>query len=366
MGIYSPKIKISTMRDMARRMISTQSGKNISHQALNKFLKGHKELHKVAFGPGHSAVEKYKAVKFFGKLANKITQSDKFKISYFAKKIGIKPGTEGNLGKVTLNRIYQKAAYDEQAVSQKPEGPTPEELEKQKRRQEAFRTLRKRERADEMKKEQEGLEKKEPSQRSLKAVPIAQGRPGVTPALASVSDEKTTAVGAKTSVSETRVLPSLAILPISNPQRIQSANWLAKKINNLLIRVIKSLNRFKVTDQLSIDGWLRNIGWEEGEVISLEQARNIGRTNKVDFVIMGEWQKEGVNILVVIQLIDIKKNTVTKIAKIREKEENLFELENKLIWQIHNFFEGKELEAKKEVEKEQDVPSAEEAEDLPI
>ena len=367
MANYLPKMKIGTVRDMARKMIATSSGQKVTNQAFNKFLKEDKNLRRAAYSPIHSTVEKYKAVKFFGHLANKVAQSNKYKLSYFAKKIGVKASAGVGPSKVTLDRIYKKAVKEEIAGSAKPTGPSKEETERQQRRQQALRTLHKRERADEVYQEEQNKGKTTTTGPRAKPVQIAQGGASGLTAPAIVSDKKATGGRTKQSLSGNENLPSLAVLPLSNPKRNLNASWVVNKLDNWLIRVVKGLKRFRVEGQLTAKDWLRNSGWQEGDVINLELARDIGRKADLDFVMMGEWLKDGIDISVSIQLINIKENKITKIAKDREKEENIFELENRLSWEIQNFFTDKKLSSGSENDKEEpEIPSSREATDLPI
>lgn len=367
MADYLSKMKMGTIKDMARKMVATSSGQKVTSQAFNKFLKEDKNLRRAAYSPSHSTVEKYKAVKFFGHLTNKVAQSNKFKLSYFAKKMGVKAMAAGSPNKVTMERVYKKAAQEEIASTAKPTGPTKEEMEKQQRRQEAFKSLRKRERADEIRSEEQQKSKATTAQPRAKPVQIAQGGAGSLTAQTALADKKAVTGKMKPSSGGNAGLPSLAILPLSNPKRNLNARWLVNKLDNWLFQVIKGLKIFKVEERLSVEGLLKNSGWEEGDVINLELARAIGREAGMNFVMMGEWQKEAADILLAIQLINIKENKITKIAQVREKEENFFGLENRLSWELHNFFADKKLSFGQENKKEEpEIPSSQEAEDLPI
>lgn len=367
MANYLSKMKMGTIRDMARKMVATPSGHKVTSRSFNKFLKEHKDLHHIAYGSKGSALQKYKATKVFGQIAKKVSQSDKFRLSYFAKKMGVKASAGAGPNKVTMERVYKKAAQEEIASSAKPTGPSREETEKQQRRQAALKTLHKRERADEMRQEESTKGKETASPARSKPVQIAQGGTSSLAAQSTLTDKKASVSQFKSSSGSEAPLPSLAILPLSNPKRSLNASWLVNKLDNCLFRIVKGLKLFKLEEPLSVKSWLSNSGWEEGDVINLALARAIGREAGMDFVMMGEWQKDGMDILVAIQLINIKENKITKLAQVKEKEENLFGLENRISWELHNFFADKKLSSGQENKKEEpEIPSSQDAEDLPI
>ena len=366
---YTPKIKIGTAKNIAKNLLSTQSGKKISETKFKQLLKQDKDLKKFVYSSKSSTLAKHQAKKFFNKVINSAKTSNNFKVSHLAKKMGIRISPKGEVSDIGLNKIYQKASTEELAAQQKPAGPSPEEQRREKRREEALKTFHKKERAEERQREKIQREEQTPDNEkngNKMSSPLTRhGVSGSTAALtnqaATLDDQTTAGQKVTTATSQTSTIP-LLILPLNNlSPNIEGFDWVTKKFSTLVLQTINSLKMFEVIPQKDINQVLRKLRWRKmPPLIDEETAETIVRETKVQLAVLGHVKKTGAVMEINIQLINTKTNQKILLANIKEETDDLFDLEKKISWQITNALQNQEDD------KESQIPSPDEAKDLPI
>ncbi|HHE64423.1 MAG TPA: hypothetical protein ENL09_00180, partial [Bacteroidetes bacterium] len=65
---YSPRIKASTAKNMAKSILSDKTGKKISDTKFKEMMEKDKDLKKFAYIGKNSTLDKFKVKKFFNKV----------------------------------------------------------------------------------------------------------------------------------------------------------------------------------------------------------------------------------------------------------------------------------------------------------
>jgi len=374
---YLPKIKMKTVLSTAQKIGATTSGKQISQTAFKKFLKQEKDLKKYSYAAPTSTMAKQKAQKFFGQVASKIAQQKNLKISYFAKKnLGIKVGSGGDVSQIATNKAYQAAASEE-TKQMEPKGPNPEEIAKQERRKEAFKTLRQRERADEVRKEQLPQDKSvKPEKTGGNHRPVqiqggaGHGTAAKSQTKAGASDDST---AIKSSKSKKSALATVAVLPLNNLSQNKHLDLAAEKLTTAICRIIGSYKKFELLEKSRVEKATSSGAYASAQrIMTLDTAREIQNKLNVDFIIIGDLQKAENQTQIKIKILKIGEFEPTKIAEIKKETEDVFELEKHVGWYISNYFESlpRKLRGFEPEEKSKndniEIPPTSKAEDLPI
>lgn len=374
---YLPKIKMKTVFSTAQKMGATAAGKQISQTAFKNFLKQDKDLKKFAYSAPTSSVTKQNAQKFFGHVASKIAQQKNLKLSYFAKKeLGVKVGPGGTVNETAMNKVYQ-TAVGEEVKQMEPKGPDPEEIARQEKRKEAFQTLRKRETADEIRKEQQAQDKgAAPGKTAGSSRPVQiQGGAGTSaftkPQVATGLADKTTA---QKSVTSGKSVPAkIAVLPLDNLSQNKSLDMVAQKLTTTLSRIIGSYKKFDLVEKSQLEKIVATSGYSAPQkIINLDTAKEIQNRLNADFIVMGDLQKMENQTQIQIKLLKKGEAKPIKIAEVKKETEDVFELERHLGWCISNYFEAlpqkiKEGKLEEKLKAEDvEIPPPSKAEDLPI
>lgn len=368
--VYHPKIKVDTVKGMAQKLASTKAGKSLTSTGFKKFLKSDKDLRSMTYKEGSSHITQQQAQKFLGKVAQKIKENEKMKLSMFARKIGVR-SSSGEVSTIGVKHAYQEAAHEELAAAA-PAGPAPEDVERQQRIADARKLLRQRERADEVRKEQ------------------APGTPGThatagtsrtrTPQLTPVTAGQASGAGRGTMqnnggsrppVGSSSTGPSLssqrsnaAVLPIRNLSQMRELSMLATKLEETIRRAVALVPSMHLHPRVATMKTLQTMGWREGRTVTPEFSKKVARKLELDFIFSGTIAHERAQARVRIYLVSVKNNVILLLAEVWEDTFKTFEIEEKVSWQIQNFFNR--VKRRDLTRPEVKIPSASEAVDLPI
>lgn len=367
---YTPKIKVGTAKTIAKNLLATPKGKKVSDTKFKKFLKQDKDLKKFVYSSKQSTIRQPQAKKFFNKVLSSAHGDPKLKVSpIVAKKMGIKISRQGQVSQIGLKKIYKKASTEELASQQKPTGPSPEELRRQKRHEEAIKTFHKRERAEEIQRETGPVEQQnkngEPDRRRVTPSISPSGvRGGAIPASGSTSSlsDQTIPTQRSGAAPTNAYLISLLIFPLNNlSTNVEDLDLITKKINNLVRQTITSLKMFKIIRQQDINEALKKHRLERMPIIIDEVTmENIAKEVQAQLYIFGTIKKTGAIMEINIQMVNAENNQHLPLVTIKEEADDIFDLERKISWQITNAFQDREND------KETPTPSSGEAVDLPI
>jgi len=361
---YLPKIKAQTAKNMAKNLLSTQKGKKISDTKFKQFLKQDKDLKKFVHSSKSSTMAKHQAKKFFSKVTESAKQSGNLKVNpTAAKKMSIRINKQGQISNIGINKIYQKATTEELAIENKPTGPTPAESRKQKRHEEAIKKLHQRERAGDIDKEQ----KQQPEKDEKKSSSPPPRSSGTSSTGTSLSNQSTplSNQGSPTPQKSTKTntaLPAILVSPLNNlSTNVRGLDWTARRINNLIIQTLKSLKMFKIIEEEKISKVLTKLKLEKLPASANEAViKQIARETRAVLFVIGYIKKINKTLEIKIQIINTATDQHLDLATIKEESDDIFQLERKIKWQINNALLS---DAKTE---NKDVPSSDEAVDLPI
>ncbi|MFC1687185.1 hypothetical protein ACFL0L_01250 [Patescibacteria group bacterium] len=378
--MYRPKMKVGTVKDLAQRLASTKAGKKVNTDAFKKFLKQDKDLRRTALRSPTTHLKKAEAAKFLGTVAKKIHESDKMKLSMFArKKMQIHKGLEssGQVSKLSVKRLYQTGAKEE-FEAEKPQGPSKAEIEKTERRDRARQILRTRERADEIRQEYKTSFNKNTDNKNISTnQQKGSYRPpqlthGSAASQASRQPSQGNILSTPKQLSDDSSPHSAqairnantVILPFYNKSRMQELTLLGEKLEETLRRALAGVSILQVLSRVETTRAIRKLGWAEGRVITSEFAKKVGNRLDISYLLFGTLAHEVSQAHMELFLLLFNENSLLKIADIREDFHQTFEIEKKLIWQVQEFFEEKEDDDSGD--KGPPVPSASDAVDLPI
>lgn len=141
---YKSRLKVGSLRQTTKKMmVSKISGSAVGDTKLKKFLKEDKGLRRMAYGDQNTTVESWKGRKFLKQAKSDIEASGEVRASYYGKK--------SSAEKAFRDTVKEEIHQDQAA---KPKGPSKDELDRQKRLQDARGHLRQYEQAREIEKEQ--------------------------------------------------------------------------------------------------------------------------------------------------------------------------------------------------------------------
>ncbi len=371
--IYKPKIKVDTVRDVARKLASTQTGKTVTQTAFKKFLRSDKELRSLTYRPGSSHITQSKAKQLISTAAKKIAESDKMKLSLFSRKIGIKGvGPQGNVSKIGVTKAYTTGAKEEIAA-EAPKGPSKEEVARQQRIQHGREILRQREQADQIRMEnvRKDQARQQPQQNTAKNYrppQIAQmGAAGISAsALARTmkSDHSSPTIQPAGTRSSAQRKWNAAVLPFHNMSQMRELDILGVKLEETVRRTLVRVPAVVPYPRVQTLRALQQSGWTGGRIITPEFAKKIAKELDIQYIFYGTLTHEHSQAHVRVNLLVIPANSILLLADIRENVFHTFEMEEKVSWQVDNFFTNSKSRAS--TAHEVQIPSASEAVDLPL
>jgi TolB-like protein len=357
-------MKIGTAKSMAKNLLSTKAGKQVSDAAFKKFVKQDKDLKKLNYSSDKSTVSKFQAKKILGQVAKDAASSEKFKVSRFAQKLGLKQSGESvRVSDISLEKVYTKGAEEELKV-EKPAGPSPDEQRREKRREEAVKTLHKRERADELNKERLGGPKPTPAQSGQKqaAAPLMHtglggaGQNAQVPPGGGMSDNVSSA-NTQSGDAAANLLTVL-VLPLLNISgTAEDIDWLIKKINKLTVQTLTSLRLFKVVGQTSstANPELSAIDPQDQTALKLAAKKAWAR-----LCVFGTIKKIGKLLEIKISMINVDNDQKVQLVDIKDETEDVFNLERKISWELSSSVQGNQPTNHQDEEVQKKI------EDLPI
>lgn len=364
---YLPKIKAQTAKSMAKNLLTTKGGKKITDTKFKEFLKKDKDLNKFAYKGKGSTLAKHQAKKFFGKVTGSAKQSGNLKVSATAaKKMGIRIDKKGQISEIGLNKIYQKATTEELSTQAKPTAPSPAELRREKRHENAMQTMHKRDRAEDIRKEQKSEQQPNKEEKSTATTPPPRSAGVSSTGAATGSQAAGTASQSSSGQRKTTqagpALPSLLILPLNNlSKNVRGLDWTARKIGNSITQTLNSIKIFSIIDQDAInDAFYKlhiDISATPFDESTIKQA---AEKTGAELFVTGYIKKVDRFLEIKIQMVNTITNQRLNLAAIKEETDDVFHLERKINWQIINALKS---DAKIP---DQDSPGIDEAVDLPI
>lgn len=357
---YLPKIKVSTAKDMAKSLIANRTGQKISDTKFKQILKKDESLKTYYYKSKDAGISKIQAKKFFNQVVSTTKTTPGLKVSRLAQKMGIKPNADKIPSNIILNKLYQKAT-DTQLQATAPKGPSPEEVRKQQRHDEMMKTLHKRERADDIARSQQTPQQpdQQRQQPSRVAPPTMQGTiTGATlKPTGGIANEPDRPI--KKQAAEPDRL-TLAVLPLINlSPAADKTSWLADRLTTQIRQALRNENMFSLaTEPATADALHRyqlSIPADQG-ILHL-----IGTELHAQLVAYGHLKKNGTTIEINLYLSNIQNRQHLVLASLRRETDDIFDLERRLTWQIHEA-----LSDKPSPETPRNTPSASDAVDLPI
>jgi len=379
---YTPRIKVTTAKSTAKSLLSTQSGKKVSDTKFKDYLKQDKDLKKYAYKGKTSTISKADAKKMFNKVVESAKGNKKFKISHAAKKLGIRKDRKS--GTATINKIYGKAGQEELASQPQQTGPSKQELRQQKRHENMMKALHKRDRADDMRQEQE-KQKKETEKNSSgdkndnKGDGAAPIRPsaGSGGAVGTAASQNTTQQTATNSAAPSVQRPATQkpdeaeetpinaiILPLSNlSPNVRDLDSITKRLSTTVKQIITTLHALPILPDSVIQGALNQLRLD-----SLPNATDYGaiaalaKTARTQPVIFGSVSQTGATLTINVQCANVVTDKKLELANLKEGTGDIFNIERKLRWHIKNALDASANQS----DDSEKTPLDEEAVDLPI
>jgi TolB-like protein len=353
---------MSTAKDMAKSLVANRAGQKITDSRFKQILKKEDALKPYYYKSKSSSLSKLQAKKFFNQVVSTAKGTPGLKISRLAQKIGIKPNAAKGPSNISLNKLYQKAT-DTQVKAQAPIGPSPEEVRRQQRHDQAIKTLHKHERADENtlnQLAQPDAQSKPASQRV--APPTMQGSVSGSTIKPTGQVTDTPSDQAQLAVKKTKEPErlALAILPLSNlsPAADRTA-WLCERISKQIGQALLSEGMFILAPEPAIHGAIRryplSVPADHGTL------RLIAKDAHVQLVAYGHLKKIGPVIEINAYLTNTQNDQNITLVSVRQETDDVFDLERRIAWQINNALSG-DIEPKQKPP----TPSSSEAIDLPI
>ncbi len=341
---YLPKMKIGTAKSMAKNLLSTKAGRQVSNAAFKKFMKQDKDLKKLSYSSDKSTVSKFQAKKILGQVAKDAVSSEKFKLSRFAQKLGLKQsGKSIRVSDISLEKVYTKGTEEELKV-ETPAGPSPDELRREKKREEAIKTLHKRERADELTKERIRETEPTPTQSGQKqtAAPLMHTALGVAGQNTQVPPGGGTSDNVSSANIQTRDtaanLLTVLILPLLNISgTAEKIDWLIKKINRLTVQTLTNLRLFKIVDQTVSTANFEFSAIDPQDQTALKQAAKRARAR---LCVFGTIKKIGKLLEIKISMINVDNDQKVQLVDIKDETEDMFNLERKISWELSASIQG--------------------------
>ncbi len=339
MAAYSSKIRAGTLREHARKMIQTKYGGKVSKESFQKFLRQDKDLKGYAYKGGQSSISKYKATKALGQIARKAAASGKYKLSYEARRMGVKVNSKGTISDIATKRAFERAAQQEALATQKPTGPTKEEQARETRRGEMLKSFHKRERADEVRKEQQI--KQDPREPGIRqSVPTTQissvGRGG--PSLSSLGVQEASPRIRPAVEKPEQPAGTCAVLPFCIKFRDDQLLDLSQKLTSRAMSALGGAVSLRVMTKDELVYHAKHLGREMPDIGDYEEMEEFASSLPCTFVLIGEIRKDVSKIQVLVSTLNPKTNQKIRIAELAGRVENAFELQQRLAWELTEFF----------------------------
>ncbi|KKW16484.1 MAG: hypothetical protein UY52_C0004G0049 [Parcubacteria group bacterium GW2011_GWC2_49_9] len=364
-NVFRPKIKIDTVRDTARKMAATQTGKQISQTKFKQFLKTDKSTRGMVLRSGSMHITKTQAQKFMGTVVKKIDETKGMKLSMYARKMGIK---QGNVTPIGLKKAYEAGARAE-IKAEAPTGPSKEELARQQRIERGRQILSRRDRAEEIRKEYQARTSPRPTSPTYQPTQLMHGSGAARAGQSNVSlSRASTLTGRQRPGTSLRAGgeddANAVVLSFHSKARMQELSLLGEKLEETLRRALASVPIIHLLSKVKSMKALRTLGWESGNIVTSEFAKKIGTRFNIEYIFFGTIQHQPIGAHVELFLFLISENSLLKVADIVEDYQHTFEIEKRLTWQVQKFFEEKSDETS--TGSGVSIPSPTEAEDLPI
>jgi|GEM_PF-3573873 TolB-like protein len=351
---YLPRLKVGTAKDIVKSIISTPAGKKISDSKFKSFLKNDKGLRKYSYLKKESHLTKLQTKKFFSQAVKSVSDSKQLKIGRLTqKRIGIKLDKNGQLSTLGLKKIYERAAAQE-IESSKPTGPSPEEVERQKRRETAIQTLHKRDRADEVAADAKNTQPNAGNTQNkvpapINRQPITSGRTATGSQAqkqgATINDN--VASQKNSAVSRPQKKIPLLLLPIYNLSLNKAeAEQLTRKTDQVLQSAIRGFGIFNIISNTEIDQALDSLGLKELPGYRDDDLINsLADRTSAQLYIFGYCNKNGDQVEIKIYLVNSQNGKKIELSSIRGEMRDLFEIERRINWQINNSLKSEKEEA---------------------
>lgn len=365
-GRYLPKIKTETVKQIAQKFALTKGGKKVSATAFKKFLREDEDLKHLTYAGKTAKLSKYKAEKTLGRVFEKLGGHEKFRANPIAaRQAGFRIGAGGKLSSVGLKKLYSYAAQD-QLKAEAPKGPSPEEQAKAARREAMLKSLHKRERSDEIRKDQ--LKPVQPVRTAgsgFRPVPIMQGL--------GFSSSMNVPPGSRgrpyqpTQVFSRRKSVTIAFLPVSNLSGTAEIGPVAERIHQMFLRLPKRFPNLVVSRDEQIEKTLRNLDWQDGRPWDRPLLERVAKDTAASIVLFGEAQRVSNVVEVRVAAYLPSRNDVVRVGESKETVDRTIELEQRMNWSINETFEEQFFgKPRTGGSGDADIPSAAEAKELPI
>ncbi len=361
---YAKKVKLDTTKQMVKSMLRTPKGKTVTDAKFNKeFLKKDKELRKYYLKPKNATLKASEAKAFVNKALKSADATGKMKISrQAAKKMGIRINKQGEVGAMSMKKLYKNIVTEDRATMATPNEPSPQELRQQKRHENALKTLHKRDRAEDIRKDpnldrsqtddnkqQSGEKKQSPSAPPQRAssgssVPASgsqlndQSASGIKSAGGSVGTSSQSASHS----TDSDPIP-LLIYPLYNlTPNVDGLDVMTKKITNTVAQVLNTESSFQL---LPVDSWkkaLSALRLETRPLITEESnIQTLAREAGAQLITVGSVTQKGITTDIIVKLMNVETGQQMVIATIHSESRDLFQIEKNIRWQINDTLRGK-------------------------
>ncbi|MDD5040479.1 MAG: hypothetical protein PHY34_05010 [Patescibacteria group bacterium] len=373
---YLPKIKVDTAKTIAKDLVANRSGGKISNEKFKQILRKDQDLRSYYYKPKNTSLTKFQTKKFIDKVVSTAKTTPGLKVSRLAQKLGFKPGATHAASDTILNKVYQKATQT-QLDAQKPTGPSPEDISRQKRRDQMLKTLHKHERADEImhdNKQQQAQQQQSSSKAGGTApgVQIQHGGSSITgTSQANSSISNTGAAPARRAASSRRAVATdelkTLLIPVCNATpNAQGLESTVEKINKLLQQILTVGHGLSVLPPRAIHDALYSLRLDTppppddmGTIAALTHAV------QADCAVIGSVQRIGHMTNVSIRLVNAETKKSITLASIHDTTDDTFELERKIRWQVDHALSDTSS-ADSTSGSGSSLPSVDDAIDLPI
>ncbi|MDP2684625.1 MAG: hypothetical protein Q8P20_06305 [bacterium] len=366
---YTPRIKAATAKNLAKSILSDKSGKKISDTKFKEMMKKDKDLKQFAYTGKNSTLDKFKAKKFFNKVISSASSHEKFKVNKIAaKKLGLNINKKGEASQIGLNKIYQHAAKEEIAAADT--GPSQQELRREAKREKAIQKMRTQDRAsdrrneyDKEAKDQNGDDNKSSS--SNRAAPSRQAGTGSMATSQTGTNQNNYQIADNTSNPSGTgppEMPDLFLPPLNNLSTTQpNVDVITKKLEIAIKQKIYNLRIFKVIGPEVLNKSLMNLGMDKIPTPANQDIlKKISLECGAQLYIYGTVEKKANILLINLEVINSETDRKITLVNIEQSSLDLFDLENKISWQIDNAFKTDNSDFNN------NIPSENKAIDLPI
>ncbi|MFZ6035631.1 MAG: hypothetical protein ACOYUK_00635 [Patescibacteria group bacterium] len=333
-----PKIKLGTARQIAKNLVTDKYGHQVSETRLKKFMQQDKDLRKFAYKGDAASMTKFQAKKFFNKVVDNAKTTGAFKMSRLAKKMGITE-TRPRVSDIALNKVYGQASQTEYDATPHDTGPTLEEQSRARRREKMMKTLHKRERAEEVQREEQQQGKDAPDsgeQKSSIAPPPRAGSGSIPSTIGAPPPNQAASPGSVPRPSQKTVQLGCLIFPVENQTpHIPGFDLVAQKISNFITQRLTSARLFPVLSSGALWDALHQMRLDTIPASHDTDARRhvaerAGATLFVGSTISQSGQFTELSSI----LYNTRTGTTIKLAYLKEPLNDQFSFERKIGWQI--------------------------------